>query len=192
MKIISRKDFEKNKEFYLSQIRDGKIFIYPTDTIYGIGGIATSSSVANKIRQIKKRDSKPFSIIAPNKSWITNNFAKSYHLNFLNKLPGPYTLIFENENTTKLVDKETVSNSNSIGIRIPNHWISKIVEDLGEPFISTSVNLSGEPPAKKVEEINKEIQNKVDYVIDDGELNSNPSTLIDLRNQEIKEIKREK
>ena len=59
------------------------------------------------------------------------------------------------------------------------------MQKAGKPFITTSVNLSGQPFAKTIAEIPKEIKNKVDVVVDVGELNGQPSTLI-IDGKEIK------
>jgi len=70
MQKISLQQFLENKPFFIQEAKSGKIFIYPTDTVYGIGGIYTSEMV-NKIFAIKKRDEKKmFSIIAPSFDWI--------------------------------------------------------------------------------------------------------------------------
>ena len=80
-----------------NQINLEKIYVYPTDTIYGIGCDATNDKLVLKIRSIKKRDEKPFSIIAPSKDWIKNNF-EIIHPEYLDKLPGPYTLVMKPKN----------------------------------------------------------------------------------------------
>src|SRR3989339_428162 len=49
MKIINKQEFLQNKEFYIKEIKNGKIFIYPTDTIYGIGCNAKNSESINKL-----------------------------------------------------------------------------------------------------------------------------------------------
>lgn len=56
----------------------------------------------------------------------------------------------------------------SLGVRIPEHWFSKIVEELGRAFVTTSVNLAGEPFMKEMDELKEEIKNKVDYIIYKG------------------------
>ena len=90
-------------------------------------------------------------------------------------LPGPYTLILKKKDKNFL---SHVSQSETLGVRIPDNDFSKVVEKAGVPFITTSVNLSGEPFAKNINEIKKEILDRVDHIIDVGELNGNPSTLI--------------
>jgi L-threonylcarbamoyladenylate synthase len=162
-------------------ILSGKIFIYPTDTIYGIGCDATNKEAVEKIREIKKRDNKPFSVIAPSISWIKENCF--IDLEIKKYLPGPYTIILKKKNPAFL---SWVSENDSLGVRIPNCKSTKNMQKAGVPFITTSVNLSGEPFAKSVKEIPQEIKRRVDYIIDIGELNGSPSTLI----IEGKEVKR--
>lgn len=159
-----------------------EIFIYPTDTIYGIGCNTLNKTLVNKIRILKGRDNKPFSIIVPNIEFILKNFETTE--DYIKKyLPGPYTLLLKKKNNNFL---SHVSENEYIGIRIPNHKFTKIIENIGIPIITTSVNLSGEKPANSIEEINKVIAKKVPIIIDAGKLSGKPSTLI----KDGKEIKR--
>ncbi len=160
-----------------------EIFIYPTDTIYGIGCDATNKELVEKIRKIKKRDDKPFSVIAPSKEWILKNFKIDKKI-IRQYLPGPYTLILEKIEKNFL---NWISAGEFIGVRIPGHIFIKKLQKLQIPIVTTSVNLSGEKFANSVEEINKDILQEIDLVIDGGILSGKPSTLI--KNGEI--IKRE-
>ncbi|MFH1503273.1 MAG: L-threonylcarbamoyladenylate synthase [Candidatus Diapherotrites archaeon] len=166
----------------VKQILEGKIFIYPTDTIYGIGCNAEDKNAVEKIRQIKERDrDKPLSVIAPGFKWIEQNCIIDADLS--KYLPGPYTIILRKKNPVFL---NHVSNTEFIGIRIPACSFSQRVKNAGVAFITTSVNLSGEPFARNINEISKQILDKVDIIIDGGELNGNPSTII----KDGKEMKR--
>ncbi len=180
MKIIGKEEFFAEKIFYLNEMKKGKIFIYPTDTIYGIGCDAVNEFGILKIRGIKRREEKPFSVIAPSKKWIGKNcFVNSVVDKWINKLPGPYTLILELKNLGAVSNK--VNNGmDSLGIRIPSHWFSEIVSEFNKPFVTTSVNLSGEPYMKKFDELDDEIKKGVDYVIYEGILQGKPSTIIKL------------
>ena len=162
-------------------ILKGKIFIYPTDTIYGIGCDATNNQAVTKIRKIKHRDkNKPLSIIAPSIKWIKQNCI--INVNLKKYLPGPYTIILKKKNPKFL---SQVSDTDSLGIRIPIHPFTKKIQKTGTPFITTSVNLSGEKPVTKISEIPEQILNKVDIIIDKGKLSGRPSTLI-MGDKEIK------
>lgn len=169
-KIIQFKDFLENMAFYISEAKAWKIFIYPTDTIYGIWAIWNDTSI-QKISEIKHRNwNKMFSIIAPNfdYQWIVdgcNEFWISvdemrWHLEKYHWV----TWIFSHEKPW---------------IRIIKHDFQKFVEKLGIPFITTSVNISGDVAATQIDLINKEIADNVDYIIDDWICAWKPSVLID-------------
>lgn len=179
--IISKKEFLTNKSIYLKKFLAGEIFIYPTDTIYGIGCLASNKKSVEKIREIKNRDAKPFSVIAPSKKWIEKNcFIDEDAKAELKKLPGAYTFIL------KLRDRNISPNENleTLGVRIPKHWSSKIIEEIGEPIITTSVNLSGESYMTSLENLNEKIKSNVNFIIYDGELNGAPSKVINLITKE--------
>jgi L-threonylcarbamoyladenylate synthase len=180
MEIIDKKYVLKHEKEIISKIISGKIFIYPTDTIYGIGCDATNSESVNKIREIKKRSDKPFSIIAPSKEWINENCNINDKIKaWLNKLPGSYTLILELKDKQAICE-ETNNIADTIGIRIPNHWFYEILKKAGKPFITTSVNITSKGFMTSIDSIDKEIMSKVDYAIDEGILNKKPSTIVNL------------
>ena len=169
-------------EQIVKDILEGKIFIYPTDTIYGIGCDATNEQAVEKVRQIKERDrDKPLSIIAPGFDWIKEHCFVDADLD--KYLPGPYTIILKKKEKDFL---NHVSNTEFLGIRIPKCDFSEKVAKTGRPFITTSVNLSSQPFAKKISDVPEEILEKIDVVVDEGELNGKPSILI----KEGKEISR--
>ena len=172
-----------NQQEIKTKIKQGKIFIYPTDTIYGIGCDATNKESVTKIKNIKLRDkNKPLSIIAPSIYWINKNCIVDNKMLLKKYLPGPYTLILKKKNKDFL---NHVSNTDSLGIRIPNNKITNQIQKANLPFITTSVNLSGEPFAKSIKEIPEDIKSQVDEIIDIGELSGKPSTLV-INNKEIK------
>ncbi len=163
--IIKKEDF--NFENFKKNVLEEKVFVYPTDTIYGLGCDATNFKAVNKIRNLKNRDKNPFSIAAPDKEWIKENcFAKS-----LDRLPGPYTLILKKR---KDCVADNVSFNNTLGVRIPDNWFKDVVKELKIPIVSTSVNLTGEKPMREL----KDLKLKVDFIIYEGKLNNNPSTII--------------
>lgn len=178
MEIITKNQFLKNKEFYFQEIQKGKIFVYPTDTIYGVGCNAFNKKSILKIREIKKREKKPFSIIVPSIGWIKKNCSFNYE-NELKKLPGQYTFIVNLENVI-LPFNELVGNIKTIGVRIPDNWFTKELSKKEIVFVTTSVNISGEPYLTEPNNLKKEIFKEIDYIIDDGILNGKPSTIIDL------------
>lgn len=174
--------FDKFSENNLKkQILSGKIFIYPTDTIYGLGCNALDENAVNKIREIKKMDfNKPLSIIAPSIKWIQDNCIVDVDLK--KYFPGAYTIILKKKNPKFLGH---VSSLDSLGIRIPNHEFARKIQKTRIPFITTSVNLSGKPNITKISEISEQIKNKVDIIINRGLLSGKPSTLV-INGKEVK------
>jgi L-threonylcarbamoyladenylate synthase len=180
MENISKEQFSSEKEKYLNMIKQGSIFIYPTDTIYGIGCDATNEKSVKKIREAKQRSSKPFSVIAPSKDWILenceiNNNAKEW----LDKLPGPYTLILKLKNKAAIATSVN-SGQETLGIRIPDNWFSEVVAELNIPIITTSVNITGKQYMTSSEDIEGSVKEKTDFMIYEGKKKGNPSTVINL------------
>ena len=186
MEIVSKEEFLSKKNFFLEEMKRGKIFVYPTDTIYGIGCDASNSESVDMIRKIKKRDERPFSVIVPGVDWVRKNcFVSEKVESWLKKFPGPYTLILELKNW-EAVTKEVNSGADALGIRIPDHWFSGIISELGSPFITTSVNLSGGETMRFMDDISEEIKSEIDYIIDEGLISRRPSTIVNLvRNKEV-------
>ena len=65
MEVLAKREFLMRKSEIIKKIINGEIFIYPTDTIYGIGCNALKSDSVQEIRTIKNRPDSPFSIIVP-------------------------------------------------------------------------------------------------------------------------------
>jgi L-threonylcarbamoyladenylate synthase len=189
MKIISKDDFLLNEDFYKKEFENGKIFVFPTDTIYGIGCIFTNQNSIEKIKEAKKRKNKPFSIIVPNKEWIYENLeVNENNKKYINtKLPGKYTLILKIKEDKK--DLIKINNIETIGIRILTNWFQDFIKTLKIPIIATSVNLTGEKNCTSINDLNPEMKNYIDYFINDGKINNPPSTIYDLTKKEIEKIR---
>ncbi|MBP2172776.1 L-threonylcarbamoyladenylate synthase [Methanococcus voltae] len=185
MKII-RKGVEITLNEAKKHLKNGEIALCPTDTIYGICGYALDKNVIDRIYKIKQRDeSKPLSISLQKKSDI----AKYAYISDISKtliekfLPGPITLI--------LPKKESIPDyicKDYVGIRVPD---SRIILELSEiPITSTSANISGRPSSYSISDIGKEIIDKVDIIIDDGDCEyKKPSTIIKITNNSLELIR---
>ncbi len=180
MEILTVDDFILRKDLYLRKIRQGAVFIHPTDTIYGIGCDATNSAAVLRIRGIKKRPEMPFSVIAPSKQWIKDNcIINKAAEEWLEKLPGPYTLLLQLKNKSAVVP-EVMPNTDILGIRIPNHWFAAIAAELGIPIVSTSANITAEKYMTSLRDLNDEIAGKANFIIFEGDKPGRPSTLVKL------------
>lgn len=172
MQLITLDQFLENQPFFIQEAKSGKTFIYPTDTIYGIGWIYTPEMV-NKIFAIKQRDTKRmFSIIAPSFDWISKEYPEA-NIDELKMYLNNY------HGVTYLFDYDQPR------IRIIKHPFQTFIENLGETFITTSCNIAGEPPVADTKDIPAELSEKVDYIIDGWILDGRQSVLIDLVENKI-------
>ena len=187
-KVVIKEEFLLNKSQYYQLILDGAVFVYPTDTIYGIGCNALNNEAVEKIRELKGRPEAPFSVIVPSKEWIEENLeVTNAAREWLAKLPGPYTLIMTMK---KRCVAPGVTSTQSLGVRMPKHWIQNVVAELNVPIVTTSVNKAGEPFMTKVETMDESIRDAVDCIIDEGEKTGRPSQIIFLDKETVEVRKR--
>jgi len=186
MEIINLSDVLENREttmYVIERIRSGMVFVYPTDTVYGLGCNALNRESVLRIRRMKKTDH-PFSVIAPSLEWVEKNFVIRFP-EYLRRLPGPVTLLLEQK--VRIIPEET-SGSCKVGIRIPNHPFTHIIQEAGVPFVTTSANISGEKTITKISELPQELR-KVDIVIDGGILDNPPSEIWDLTGERPERVR---
>jgi len=164
-------------------LKNSGVIIYPTETVYGLGGKATSNQVIERIYRIKGRDkSKPL-IILVRDFVMARGLAKIEPFEGLLKgyWPGALTGIFVAKNN---LPSGIVSGEGKIAVRISSHpFVKSLFKMINFPLISTSANRSGEPNCLTIEAAKKSLGEKfslVDYSVDFGELpDVPPSTLVD-------------
>lgn len=168
-------------------LRAGKITAYPTETFYGLGGIATNKKVRQKIYEIKKREkNKQLPIIVNSLKMLGRYVKVDSRIKEINAKhwPGPLSIVIE----TNEAGKESFG-QDSIGVRIsPHPFIKALLKEIDEPIISTSANPSGQPSTTSGEMAVKYFEKKKiqpDLVLDSGELPpSKGSTFVDLRGEQ--------
>ncbi len=179
MRILNFEELHLEKQSIIDAIINGAVFIHPTDTIYGIGCNAKISNSVKKIRQLKGRAANPFSVIAPSLEWIKNNCVVTKESeDWLEKLPGSYTLILKLRKSC--VAKEVNPGLKTLGIRMPNHWISRLVAEAEVPVVTTSVNRANEDYMISLEDLELSIKAGIDFVLYEGKKEGKPSRIIDL------------
>ena len=187
MEILSKIEVQVRVEEVIERIKQGLIFIHPTDTIYGLGCDATNGKAVAKLRQLKKRPGNPFSIWAPSLQWIEENGVITAEAKeWRKKLPGPYTLILQLKNK-KAVSGVVNDHSANIGVRLPNHWFGRVVEKLGVPIVTTSANKAGEKFMTALENLDPEIAARVDFMVAEGVKDGRPSKIIDLTTGKVRQ-----
>lgn len=181
---INADNFEEAVLVAVAFLRAGKIIVYPTETFYGLGGIASDKNAREKIFEIKKRDKNKRLPIIVNSLEMLGRYAEiDQQLKRINSKywPGPLSVVIP----TNSKGKESLG-QDDIGVRIsPHPFIKAVLEEIGEPLISTSANPSGLPSATSGETAADYFRRKKiqpDLVLDFGELpESSGSTFVDLR-----------
>ena len=182
--MIFPKDDPSSVEHAASCLSSGKIAVLPTDTIYGFSGIVdvemdSQFHTGDRIREIKDRDeTKPFIhlIADPNDIRVYTNDVIPEEL--LSKWPGALSIIVHVKPGSPLE-----AEGKTAAFRCPDDpWLRSVINAVGAPIYSTSVNRSGEPPLTDVAEIEKQFENEVDLIVFDGDLEENrvPSTIVSL------------
>jgi tRNA threonylcarbamoyl adenosine modification protein (Sua5/YciO/YrdC/YwlC family) len=164
----------------VSVVDSGGLVITPTDTVYGIMGDSLDESVIRKVYSVKRRTlSKPLILLMSDVEMIKNYTSdiSDVEWDLINHfLPGLVTIILKKND---LVSPLITSNSDYVGIRIPNNSeLVEIIKKLGRPVISTSANISDRDVITSVDMISDELLSGIDYVYDGGEINSLSSTII--------------
>ena len=190
MQTLTKEELKIRKEEIMDNIDKGIIFIYPTDTIYGIGCNALDEEAVKKIRESKERYTRPFSVIAPDKEWIYENCEITKDAErWIEKLPGPYTLILRLKNK-ECIAPNVNSDMDTLGIRIPNHWFSGFVRELNLPIVTTSANITGGDFMTSIEDLDSKIKRKVNFAVYEGQKQGTPSKIIDLTKDKVKFLER--
>jgi len=150
----------------LQVLQKGGIFLYPTDTIWGIGCDATNSAAVEKIYQLKQRAEEKSMIIllAEEKDivrYVTQpNFAV---FDFLKDAIKPTTIIYEG--ATALAEN-VINNDGTIAIRITKDpFCNHLIKRYKKPIVSTSANISGQPSPTIFTGISAVIKNGADYIV---------------------------
>ena len=165
----------------VEMLKRGKVIIYPTDTVYGIGVNALDSNAVSQIFQIKNRPLNQALPIAVSGFKMAQNF-----VNITKKTkrlmdwfwPGALTIILEK---TSIIPEIVTGGKASVAVRAPNHPIPlTIVKMLNKPIITTSANIHGKKSPMTADEAFKQLGKNVDLIIDGGMVSGTPSTIINM------------
>ena len=168
-------------------LNEGKLIVFPTETVYGIAGNGLTLSVVNNLYKAKKRDySKPFTL-------MVNDITKIKDIAYVSEneekvikkfMPGPITLILKKKDC---ISNLVTANSDTVGVRIPNHEIAlSILKSVDYPLATSSANISGSVNNSNIEDIINDLENYVDIFIK-GNISSNllASTVVEIKNNEV-------
>lgn len=188
--------------------KKGKVVIYPTDTIYGLGCIATNKKAIERIYRIKRRGKrKPFLILVSDFAMLKKYcYVSKEQEKYLHEIWRIKTLgvskrrrVSNTRSITAILksrgvlSRELTGGANSLAVRLPkNVFLIKIIKRVKAPIVSTSLNISGEKLLTNVKNLGRYFKiprallikgaiELPDLVVDAGELKSRPSRIVDIR-----------
>ena len=171
-------------------LKKGRIIVYPTDTLYGLGADIFNKDAIKNIFDIKKRPiNMPLSVAVSNFSDLekiayTNEKIKKIVQLFL---PGKLTLILKKKNC---VSDIITGGIEKVAVRIPDCNITlRLLSEFG-PITATSANIHGLKTPGIISDIRMQFkESDIDLYIDIGKLCGQPSTIIDMTGKQIKIVR---
>lgn len=164
-------------------LRSGGVIVYPTDSCYALGCHIGDKAAMARVRAIREVDARHhFALVCRDLAEIAV-YAKIDNRQFrLLKAatPGSYTFIMQ---ATREVPKRLQHPSRkTIGLRVPGHKVAlALLAELGEPILSSTLLLPGdEAPLNDIDEIRRQLEHRVDLIIDGGSCGIVPTTVVNL------------
>ncbi len=168
-------------------VRQGGLIAYPTDSCYALGCHIGDKSAMERIRHLRAVDERHhFTLVCRDLSEI-GTFAKvdnaQYRLLKANT-PGAFTFILKA--TRELPRRLAHPKRATIGVRVPQHVVaSALLAELGEPILSSTLILpDASEPLNDAEEIRDALEHQLDVILDGGACGIEPTTVIDLSQDE--------
>lgn len=146
-------------------MKQGGVILYPTDTVWGIGCDATNAEAVAKVYKIKKRDDSKALICLVDSDARLQRYVRNVPnvaWDILDIATKPTTIILDG---AKNLAPNLIAEDGSIALRITKEPFShELCYRFQKALVSTSANISGEPPAANYNDISQELLDAVDYV----------------------------
>ena len=166
-----------------SIIKSGGVIAFKTDTFYGLGVDPFNTPAVERLKEIKLRDDgKPILLLISDETELTRVtlettliFEKASRFFW----PGPMTLVTR---ANPAVPLAITAGTGTIGIRLPGDLtVRELVRQCGGVLTATSANVAGQPPAMNGGEVLDQFDQRIDLVVDGGEVTvTEPSTVLDI------------
>ena len=180
-----------------STIQNGEIVAILTDTIYGISTSALNERAIRNVQNIKKRaDTKPIIVLIGSWCMLKKYFQYSKQQEvFLRQLwvkeGRPTTVLLKDRGLLPKI-LQNKDGYNSVRMPINNDFLIHVIKKSKQPLISTSANLSGNPPLKSAKQIATTLGAQLNLIINSGYCKkSRPSRVIDISDMQNIKIIRE-
>ena len=164
-------------------VSEGGVIAFRTDTVYGLGVDPFNAAAVAKIRELKGREeNKPILLLLSDAS-VADRFiaerSKAFEETAKRFWPGPLTIVGA---AVSSLPAEITAGTGTVGVRVPaDEAVRELVRVCGGALTATSANPSGREPARSAQEARDYFGDRVDLVIDGGEVGATePSTVLDV------------
>lgn len=151
-------------------LQGGGLVVFPTETVYGLGGNGLSSQAAQKIYAAKGRPSDNPLIIHVHHPAEADKYALTgdlYCRLAAAFMPGPLTVILPKRDN---IPYATTGGLDTVAVRCPDHPVAHaLLEVCGVPVAAPSANLSGSPSPTCASHVIADLSGRVDMIIDGGQ-----------------------
>ncbi len=177
-------------------VSEGKLVVFPTETVYGIAARALDPVAVQRLVEVKgRREGHPLALAirgvdeardyVPDISPLAERLARRCW-------PGPVTLVLDDSHPQSLIHRlprsvrRAISPQRTVGLRVPGHeTILDVLRMVPGPLVLTSANRSGEPEARGAGEVLEAFGEEVDLILDDGPCRyGQPSSVLRVRGDE--------
>ncbi len=177
-------DNEKNYKQAVDILKSGGVVAFPTETVYGLGALATDALAVQKIFEAKGRPSdNPLIVHIGNKEQVFN-YATGISTEAEKLMdtfwPGPLTLVFHK--IAGVIAPNVTPGVETVGIRMPDHPVALgLLRALGEPLAAPSANRSGKPSPTEAAHVHKDLDGLIPLILDGGKTGVGvESTVLDM------------
>jgi L-threonylcarbamoyladenylate synthase len=190
-----KNEYDEDIRNALTALKTGKVILYPTDTVWGLGCDPTNAEAVGKIFRIKQRVDSKSMIVLVNSTDMLQRYVSDVPevaLDMVELTDTPLTVVYDKG---KSLAPGITAEDGSVGVRLClDPFCDDLITSFRKPLVSTSANISGQPAPAIFDEISDEIKDAVDYICQyrqNDRTRSKPSSVIKISSNGAVKILRE-
>ncbi|CAM5192222.1 Threonylcarbamoyl-AMP synthase OS=Ureibacillus acetophenoni OX=614649 GN=SAMN05877842_10158 PE=3 SV=1 [Ureibacillus acetophenoni] len=171
--ISVNNDVDKSEAYQqaVDLLNKGEVVAFPTETVYGLGAIATNNEAVNKIFAAKGRPSDNPLIVHIGSIEEVSTYIEEIPeiaIKCMEKFwPGPLTIVMKAKKD--VLAKSVTAGLTTVGLRMPDHPVAlNLLQLLKQPVAAPSANKSGKPSPTKAEHVEEDLQGLIPLILDGG------------------------
>ena len=174
----------------LAILQAGGLVAFPTDTVYGVGALAFDGAAVESIYAAKDRPvEKAIPVLigdAEDLEQVAMDIPEQARRLAARFWPGPLTILVPKRRDLP----EAVSATSTVGVRVPDHEVARLLLRAAGPMAVTSANISGAPSPVTAQEVHAQLEGRIAMILDGGRTPGGvPSTLVDCTTAELKVLR---